>query len=95
LFSESYANGEYTIEELAPHDDEDMVRPWQRKLILYHPIITICVFLSYGAYFGYRVWCNYQYRLKYGGLADASWTFICAEGICTGNNPRYEHAAQY
>ncbi|PVH73782.1 glycosyltransferase family 2 protein [Cadophora sp. DSE1049] len=70
------------IEEIAPHDDEDIVRPWQRKMIQWQPVVGILVFASYGVYYGYRIWCNYQFRLKFGGLADASWIFICAEGIC-------------
>jgi hypothetical protein len=58
-----------------------LVKPWHRNLILIHPIVIVWVFLTYAAYYGYRVWCNYQFRVVYGGLAEASWIFICVEGV--------------
>ncbi|KAL2067572.1 hypothetical protein VTL71DRAFT_1997 [Oculimacula yallundae] len=82
LFREAYDKSEYTIEEVAPFDDIDVVKPWKRKLILFQPIVGILVFAAYGVYYGYRVWCNYQYRTHFGGRANASWIFIFAEGIC-------------
>lgn len=80
-FSYRYDLSEYTIEQLAEYDDVDLVKPWHRKLILIHPFVIAWVFVTYAAYYGYRVWCNYQFRLVKGGLADASWIFICVEGV--------------
>ncbi|KAG4415720.1 hypothetical protein IFR04_011133 [Cadophora malorum] len=81
-FSDIYDDAEYTIEELATYDDIDIVRPWQRRLIQLQPFVGILVFATYGVYYGYRVWCNYQFRIRFGGLGSASWIFICAEGVC-------------
>jgi hypothetical protein len=80
-YSDRYEPGEYVIEQLSEHDDVDLVKPWKRKLILIHPIVIVWVFLTYAAYYGYRVWCNYQFRVVYGGLAEASWIFIVVEGV--------------
>jgi hypothetical protein len=80
-YSDRYDASEYVIEQLSEHDDVDLVKPWHRKLILIHPIVIVWVFLTYAAYYGYRVWCNYQFRVVYGGLAEASWIFICVEGV--------------
>ena len=80
-YGDRYDLGEYVIEQLSEYDDVDLVKPWHRKLILIHPIVIVWVFLTYAAYYGYRVWCNYQYRLTYGGLDEASWIFICVEGV--------------
>ncbi|KAH4601907.1 hypothetical protein HBH82_167390 [Parastagonospora nodorum] len=80
-YSDRYEPGEYVIEQLSEYDDVDLVKPWQRKLILIHPIVIVWVFLTYVAYYGYRVWCNYQFRVVYGGLAEASWIFIVVEGV--------------
>lgn len=80
-FGDRYDVSEYHIEQLSVYDDIDMVKPWHRKLILIHPFVIILVFATYSAYYGYRVWCNYQYRIRVGGLAEASWIFICVEGI--------------
>jgi hypothetical protein len=84
-YSDRYDLIEYVIEQLSEYDDIDLVKPWHRKLILIHPIVIVWVFFTYAAYYGYRVWCNYQYRLVYGGLAEASWIFIVVEGVilCT------------
>jgi hypothetical protein len=84
-YSDRYDASEYRIEQLSEYDDIDLVKPWQRKLILIHPIVIVWVFLTYAAYYGYRVWCNYQYRLVFGGLAEGSWIFIVVEGVilCT------------
>jgi len=80
-YSDRYDASEYIIEQLSEYDDIDMVKSWHRKLILIHPIVIVWVFITYAAYYGYRVWCNYQYRLVYGGLDEASWIFICVEGV--------------
>jgi len=80
-YSDRYEPGEYVIEQLSEYDDVDLVKPWKRKLILIHPIVIVWVFLTYAAYYGYRVWCNYQFRVVYGGLAEASWIFIVVEGV--------------
>jgi hypothetical protein len=87
-YSERYEPGEYVIEQLSEYDDVDLVKPWHRKLILLHPIVIVWVFLTYAAYYGYRVWCNYQFRLVYGGMNEASWIFICVEGViaCKSSN---------
>lgn len=79
-YSDRYDLSEFVIEQLSEYDDIDLVKPWHRKLILIHPIVIVWVFLTYAAYYGYRVWCNYQYRLVYGGLTEASWIFIVVEG---------------
>jgi hypothetical protein len=81
-YNERYDFADYTIEELSIYDDIDIVKPWQRRLSLVQPFSICFVFLAYSAYFSYRVWCNYQYRLVYGGLAEASWIFIAVEGTC-------------
>jgi hypothetical protein len=80
-YSDRYDLSEYIIEQLSDYDDIDLVKPWHRKLILIHPIVIVWVFFTYAAYYGYRVWCNYQYRVVYGGLAEASWIFIVVEGV--------------
>lgn len=80
-YSDRYDLSEYEIEQLSEYDDIDLVKPWHRKLILIHPFVILWVFFAYAAYYGYRVWCNYQYRLVYGGLAEASWIFIVVEGV--------------
>jgi hypothetical protein len=80
-YSDRYDASEYIIEQLSDHDDVDLVKPWHRKLMLIHPFVIAWVFVTYAAYYGYRVWCNYQYRLVLGGLAEASWIFICVEGV--------------
>lgn len=80
-YSHRYDLSEYVIEQLSEYDDVDLVKPWHRKLILIHPFVIAWVFITYAAYYGYRVWCNYQYRVVYGGLAEASWIFICVEGV--------------
>jgi hypothetical protein len=80
-YSDRYDPSEYVIEQLSEYDDVDIVKPWHRKLILIHPIVIVWVFFTYAAYYGYRVWCNYQYRVVYGGLAEASWIFIVVEGV--------------
>ena len=84
-YSDRYDASEYVIEQLSEYDDIDLVKPWHRTLILIHPVVIVWVFLTYAAYYGYRVWCNYQFRLVYGGLAEASWIFIVVEGVilCT------------
>jgi hypothetical protein len=86
-YSDRYDASEYVIEQLSEYDDIDLVKPWHRKLIMIHPVVIVWVFLTYAAYYGYRVWCNYQYRLVYGGLNEASWIFICVEGVilCMSN----------
>lgn len=81
-YSHRYHLSDYHIEELSEYDDVDIVKKWHRTLMLFHPFVIAWLFMTYSAYFGYRVWCNYQYRLIHGGLAEASWIFICAEGIC-------------
>lgn len=83
-YNERYDLADYTIEELSIYDDIDIVKPWQRRMALIHPFSICVVFIAYSAYFGYRVWCNYQFRRVYGGLAEASWIFIVIEGICLG-----------
>lgn len=80
-YSDRYDASEYRIETLSEYDDVDLVKPWHRKLIMLHPIVILWVFFAYAAYYGYRVWCNYQYRLAYGGLNEASWIFIVVEGV--------------
>jgi hypothetical protein len=80
-YSDRYDASEYVIEQLSEYDDIDLVKPWHRKLILIHPVVIVWVFLTYAAYYGYRVWCNYQFRLVHGGLNEASWIFICVEGV--------------
>jgi hypothetical protein len=80
-YSDRYDASEYVIEQLSEYDDIDLVKPWHRKLIMIHPIVIVWVFFTYAAYYGYRVWCNYQFRLVYGGLNEASWIFICVEGV--------------
>jgi hypothetical protein len=80
-YSDRYDLSEYVIEQLSEYDDIDLVKPWHRKLIMIHPIVIVWVFFTYAAYYGYRVWCNYQYRLVFGGLAEASWIFIVVEGV--------------
>lgn len=80
-YSDRYEASEYIIEHLSEYDDIDLVKPWHRKMILIQPVVIVWVFLTYAAYYGYRVWCNYQYRLVYGGLDEASWIFICVEGV--------------
>lgn len=80
-YSDRYDMSEYVIEQLSEFDDVDMVKPWHRKLIMIHPIVIVWVFLTYAAYYSYRVWVNYQFRLTYGGLDEASWIFICVEGV--------------
>jgi hypothetical protein len=80
-YSDRYDPSEFVIEQLSEYDDVDLVKPWHRKLILIHPIVIVWVFLTYAAYYGYRIWCNYQFRLVYGGLAEASWIFIVVEGV--------------
>lgn len=80
-YSHRYDPGDYVIEQLSVYDDCDLVKPWHRKLILIHPFVIAWVFSMYAAYYGYRIWCNYQFRKVYGGLADASWIFICLEGV--------------
>jgi hypothetical protein len=80
-YGDRYDLSEYNIEQVSEYDDIDIVKPWHRKLILIHPLVIVVVFAAYSAYYGYRVWCNYQYRLVRGGLAEASWIFICVEGI--------------
>ncbi|KAH7024381.1 nucleotide-diphospho-sugar transferase [Microdochium trichocladiopsis] len=82
VFSHRYTFQDYSIEHLSHYDDIDIVKPWHRWLILVQPLVIAVVFITYSAYFGYRIWCNYQYRLFKGGLAEASWIFICMEGIC-------------
>jgi hypothetical protein len=81
---ERYDSSEYAIEQLHEYDDVDLVKTWHRYFIWLHPIVSCSVFLTYGAYFGYRVWCNWSYRQVQGGLNSASWIFIAAEGICIG-----------
>jgi hypothetical protein len=81
VYSDRYDPSEFVIEQLSEYDDIDLVKPWHRKLILIHPIVIVWVFLTYAAYYGYRVWCNYQFRLVHGGLAEASWIFIVVEGV--------------
>lgn len=88
-YSDRYDPSEYTIEQLSEYDDVDLVKPWHRKLILLHPVVIVWVFLTYAAYYGYRVWCNYQYRLVYGGLNEASWIFICVEGVILCKSSRH------
>lgn len=83
-FSDRYDAREYHIEQLSEYDDVDLVKPWHRVLIMIHPIVIVWVFLTYAAYYGYRVWCNYQFRLMYGGMDEASWIFICVEGVIMG-----------
>jgi hypothetical protein len=83
-FNDRYDASEYHIEQLSEYDDIDLVKPWHRILILIHPVVIVWVFLTYAAYYGYRVWCNYQFRLTYGGLDEASWIFICVEGVIMG-----------
>lgn len=80
-YSDRYNLNEYEIVTLDKYDDVDIVKTWHRKLIMFHPIVILWVFFAYAAYYGYRVWCNYQYRLAYGGLNEASWIFIVVEGI--------------
>lgn len=80
-YSDRYDLGDYIIEQLSEYDDVDIVKPWHRKLMMMHPFVIVWVFLTYAAYYGYRVWCNYQFRLVYGGLNEASWIFICVEGV--------------
>lgn len=80
-FHERYDPSEYNIEQLSEYDDVDLVKPWHRWLIMIHPIVIAWVFITYAAYYGYRVWCNYQYRRLYGGLNEASWIFIVVEGV--------------
>jgi hypothetical protein len=80
-YNERYDLSEYEIEQLSEYDDIDLVKPWHRTLIMLHPFVIVWVFLTYAAYYGYRVWCNYQYRLVRGGLSEASWIFICVEGV--------------
>jgi hypothetical protein len=84
-YSDRYDLRDYVIEQLSEYDDIDLVKPWQRKLILVQPIMIVWVLITYSAYYGYRVWCNYQFRLVYGGMTEASWIFICMEGVilCT------------
>lgn len=81
-YNERYDLSEYTIEQLSIYDDIDLVKPWQRKMTYIQPFFICIVFIAYAAYFGYRVWCNYQFRVVNGGLAEASWIFICVEGVC-------------
>lgn len=80
-YSHRYDGSGYLIEQLSEYDDADLVKPWHRKLMLIHPFVIAWVLVTYAAYYGYRVWCNYQYRLIRGGLAEASWIFICVEGV--------------
>ncbi|KAH7082723.1 nucleotide-diphospho-sugar transferase [Paraphoma chrysanthemicola] len=87
-YSDRYETSEYVIEQLSEYDDIDLVKPWHRKLILLHPVVIVWVFLTYAAYYGYRVWCNYQFRLTYGGLDEASWIFICVEGVILRDRKR-------
>jgi hypothetical protein len=82
--SDRYNSTEYVIEQLHDYDDIDLVKPWQRYLVWLHPIVSCSVFLTYGAYFGYRVWCNRSFRKVHGGLSSVTWIFIAAEGICIG-----------
>ncbi|KAH8723402.1 nucleotide-diphospho-sugar transferase [Phaeosphaeriaceae sp. PMI808] len=70
-----------SMRSLSEYDDADLVKPWHRTLIFLHPFVIVWVFITYATYYGYRVWVNYQYRLTYGGLDEASWIFICMEGI--------------
>jgi hypothetical protein len=93
-YSDRYNAAEYVIEQLSEYDDIDLVKPWHRKLIMAHPIVIVWVFLTYAAYYGYRVWCNYQFRLVFGGLNEASWIFICVEGVilCRSNSPTWIEA---
>jgi hypothetical protein len=86
-YNERYELAQYVIEQLSEYDDADLVKPWHRTLILLHPIVIVWVFMTYAAYYGYRVWCNYQYRLVRGGLNEASWIFICVEGVIARTYP--------
>ncbi|KAH9222460.1 hypothetical protein DL95DRAFT_454470 [Leptodontidium sp. 2 PMI_412] len=54
LFSEAYDEIEYLIEEIAPYDNADIVKLWQRKLILYQPITGVLVLAALCVYYGYR-----------------------------------------
>lgn len=81
-FSDWYDLREYSIEQLSEYDDDGIVKPWHRTLIMIQPIVVAWVFITYAVCYSYRIWCNYQFRLQYGGLADASWTLVVVEGIC-------------
>jgi hypothetical protein len=69
--SDRYDPSEYIIEQLQDYDDIELVKPWQRYFVWFGPFVSISVFIAYGSYFGYRVWCNYTFRRAHGGLSSA------------------------
>ncbi|KAF2757481.1 nucleotide-diphospho-sugar transferase [Pseudovirgaria hyperparasitica] len=82
FYSDRHKPSEYKVETLHKYDDHEYVKPWCRTLMLVHPVLIVWVFLTYTAYFTFRIWCNYKSRAVNGRITEASLMFVCLEGVC-------------
>lgn len=83
-FGQKYNDTEYTITELAKHDDNALLSPWKRKVHRMAPLFTFAALGGYYTYYAFRIYYTVEAQRAYGKVFPMAWVFISAEFLVTG-----------